>query len=525
MLKKYRFALTYLAFLFLCLLGFSFLFSTPYFYDDHEIIERNLLLHSFSSIPDMFRGQVSSIGEMNGVYRPMMMTWLTIIGKIFGHSLVAYRFSSMALHALNATLLFYVCVEIISLSSIVSFLVGAVFLLHPLQTMNLAMVWKQSDVWIAFFALLSILLWQKPKTPTWVFPILFLTALLFKESAIVLPLLWLALFAIKPSEKWRGLAALFCLIVGIFYVRGYGAYLPHSVVQTVSNPYSGFHYFLTQLHVVPLYLAALLVPTSSTIDRIIPITLSIGTYEIVMMLLLAVLVFFAFASLRKKNIVGFLILAMLFWLTPTSSFHPLSLLYDETRMYLVVGLLAAMFFYVLEPFYIRLSSKARYGIGVFLVIALVGCNRLLAPNWKSERALWENATTVDSCAARAYYQIGLADEADRAFDDAQANYEKAIRCSDFLPQANVHLGIVLGKKGDLSGAQKAFESLLKAPPYWSAQANYHLGLTSLYQNNADQAEKFFLTSHAQSPEQKLCEKGMSLLRKTNVTDCTNLPIP
>ena len=153
-------------------------------YDDVVTIENNELLRSPVHIPGFFEGSVDHAGEMDGAYRPLFLSALTFIGPIGAFHPAWLKFVSLLLHALNAFLLFLLGTRVFRLSPKAAFIAGALFLVHPIQITDLALVWKQSDLWVMAITLLSLIVYEKSSLAA---AGLFLLGLGFKESALVLP--------------------------------------------------------------------------------------------------------------------------------------------------------------------------------------------------------------------------------------------------------------------------------------------------------------------------------------------------
>lgn len=505
------------AFIFACVLAFfGPLLSLPYYYDDRSVIQDNALIRSFSGLAEVFGGQVDSQNEMNGAYRPLLLSWVSLVGAAFNHAPWGHRLMSFLLHALNTCLLFWVLTGFLALPRLPSLLGCLGFALHPVHVTSLSLVWKQSDLWIAFFTLFTVYLSQR-STSAWPMMGLLILALGFKESGVLVALVGFLAVGADPklragrttSHILRGFAAL-GVILCFFWFRA--RILQPARISTDGNPFSGVTYFLTQWHVIPKYLAALIGPSRLSIDRDIPVVSSAGGYEILGMLGLAAFVGFCLRRLWRGNRLYFLPMLGLLWLVPTSSFQPLSLLYDETRMYLAIPALLLPFILLARALLDR-AKDPKFGYGAVLgtLLMLGAVHALHRGQWSSEEAIWKQPTRLDACAARAHYELGRIYEAEKALDDAELEFKKAASCTGDLPQAWLRLGIVLGKKGELQKAEDYFWIATRAPEFWSAQAYYHLGLSRYYQKRFKEAASFFSKAHALSPQQGLCEKGSALL--------------
>ena len=505
----------------LILLGLTIrtpLLGAPFYYDDVVTLEQNTLLRDVSHWPEFFSGRVDSDDQMNGSFRPLLMTAFSTFGHLTGFTAGGWRMLGFMLHALNALLVFAWGLRIFGLSRGLSIVAAALFFLHPIQNTSLAIIWKQSDLWAAFFVLSSGLSWAQGRIRT-AFA-LFLLGLGFKESVVITPAVWFLLEAVgeRRSRRW-GLAALGG-VLGIAYLRALPGLTPAPKIVGDGNPFSPMQYFWTQLHVVSMYLRALVDPTALTLDRGVPVIQRPGVLEItVTSVLLASVAWAAWALLRHRSKPALAGLLAIVWLVPTSSFKVLSLLYDETRVYAAIAFLVLG----LAAWVQRRVPRAQPGLRSFAALGLAGIalNAYDLTRWTSTEAVWSRVVKVDPCSARGHAELARQFEKERALDDAEREYRAALACTTSLPQATLGLGRVLGKKGDLDQAESVFQGL-RTDPYWMAQASYHLGLAKLYRSDRAGAKAYFLRSHDESPSQRLCEKGMALLLKEPVERCESL---
>jgi tetratricopeptide (TPR) repeat protein len=476
------------------------------------VIAQNDLLRSISGLFRIWSGDVDQAGLMNGTYRPIFLSVLSFTGRIFSFYPGVLRTLTILLHALTATLIWKLGTRIFRLSSIASGGCALLFLIHPLQVTNLALVWKQSDVWIALFSLLSILCLSRP----WISVGLFVMGLGFKESTLILPAMW---FLTEPlwenGERRKRFAAIFAsLCIGALYYKLILVRQPVTGLEDVPNPASPFQNFYTQLSVLPLYLGNWLYPLNLTIDRNVNLAPPLSGIQITLVcILIAAFVGLVFLNyrLRSRALAAGLLAAA--WLIPTSTFKPLALLYDETRMYLAVGFLLIGLTIVLQRFKNRITISTRWLAASFtlLTVIFVSISNLHARQWKTEETLWTSALEVDPNSVRAHLFLGNKALEDKALDEAEIEYRAAFKYAPTFPPPALQLGLVLGMRGKLEEAAYWFSTLLDKGPYWEAQGHYHLGLNAMYRREFDLARSHFKKSQIAFPSLNLGAKGEALL--------------
>jgi len=500
--------------------------QAPFVYDDVAVIEHNDLIHSQFELSRILKGQVDTNREMNGSYRPLFLMFLSFLGKLFGFSPSIFRLFSFLLHALNGTMLFFVAHKIFSLSQRASWFVALLFVLHPIQVTNLALVWKQSDLWIVILTLSSFLfLYQSSYSKTFyglISFIFFLIGLLIKESAVVMPSMGLMIEPLceKQGRVYRISTGLACLAISFLHYHFFLPNIPRPLLET-GFPGSRFDYLATQLSIFPYYLKVFLFPSDLTIDRSFVLK-SISPHLIIVLCLLACgsLVSLLYAIFKKSRLSIAALIAIL-WLLPTSSFHRLSLLYDETRFYLVVGAIGVAFCLVVKKWTdLSIFSSVLLKVLQFVfVLTLVSMSFLQTFRWQSEESLWKAVLDIDHRSPRAYYQLGLLAQNERLLDEAQVYYQKAIQYNPNLENAHLNLGIVLGQKGDLNAAAEEFRKLLTSTSYWAALGHYHLGLGAFYRGDHDHAFVHFSQVRKLSHASGQADRGEAIvltkLGKTN----------
>jgi tetratricopeptide (TPR) repeat protein len=285
-------------------------------------------------------------------------------------------------------------------------------------------------------------------------------------------------------------------------------------VDPEGNPSTKLQYFDSQLSVLPFYLRDLFWPDSLTIDRTTYVPAGLTPFKALQMLAaVVVILWLVIQSIAQRSKITVALLFGAIWLIPTSSFQPLSILYDETRLYLAVAALswAMMTFVSHHRQRIILSPRVR-SLTVATTAALFGMLSLAETfRFSSERNVWEAALDADPSTPRAHYMLGYLDELDRAYDDAEKHYRQSLAVSPTFPSPRLNLGILLGRKGDLDGASAEFEKLLSAPPYWAIRAHYHLALAALYRGKPTAGLEHIEAIRRLDPKHELIAKGEKIL--------------
>ncbi|MEK6334027.1 MAG: hypothetical protein AABM67_03700 [Acidobacteriota bacterium] len=204
------------------------------------ILTSYFLSDDFVQIGKVLNGDFSVVwGRAHGgFFRPLFVLSYIIDAKIWGARPLGFHITNVAVHSLNAFLVFLLSfrlLEYLESSAMarqtVSMIAGALFLLHPSHTEAVSWISGRADLIATFFSLLSLLVFlshrQTQRSSRLVISLVcFALALLAKESAICVPFLILAieLFARGNKYRWRrslALSALYVLILLVFIAVRY----------------------------------------------------------------------------------------------------------------------------------------------------------------------------------------------------------------------------------------------------------------------------------------------------------------
>src|SRR5208337_2652811 len=182
--------------------------SFGFVYDDKPVIVDNPVIRSWDSLTYYLLPQAASnVAQPAGgsFYRPISVLWLRLNYVIFGLNPAGWHVALLAGHVFM-TYLVFVAVEKLSRRSVAS-LAAILFGLHPVHTENVAWLSSVNDLLMSVFVLASFLAYLKfregRKSKLWMATslVLFLAALLAKETAAVFPLLIFAFAVIFACPR------------------------------------------------------------------------------------------------------------------------------------------------------------------------------------------------------------------------------------------------------------------------------------------------------------------------------------
>lgn len=374
------------------------------FYDDARFVVRNKAIEDLGNTGRFFTDlstTASVDSPTTNIYRPVRTLSWAILTSVFGKSPSAFHWASVLLHALTAAALVLLLMR--AKLPPPAALVGALaWSLHPVTVESSAWICSLGDLWAGLFCVLGLLAHDSRRSMLALGALLL--ALLGKESAIVLPGLWLAWDYLLKREDikravLRGVAPGLGLVLAFLVVR---SQLLGADMSQVSDPLGGSHSnaIFTMLSGFGFYLSTVFFPIGSTVDVRVAIRTSLEPPVLIGLVLFATVVFAAFrGSPRVRLGAAWFLLA----LVPASNILvPLKIPTADRFLYIpLMGLaFAAGSVWQLRPrMAIRLAPIVLIGLAA-LTIHRIGDWRddasLIAAwkrvNPKSERVLWAEAS-------------------------------------------------------------------------------------------------------------------------------------
>ncbi len=172
--------------------------DNPFVWDDEVIIESNQFIQNQVSVKDLFsRGIWGAKLKANSFYRPINALSFALDYKVWGLNPLGFHISSIFLFLIALVVLFFLLLNLGIEKRIVYFLVLG-FGIHPLNTEAITYISGRADIFLLLFSLASFLLFLKSlktkiQTKKIIYYIgsilMFVLALLSKESAVILPLI------------------------------------------------------------------------------------------------------------------------------------------------------------------------------------------------------------------------------------------------------------------------------------------------------------------------------------------------
>jgi len=496
--------------------------SNGFVYDDMPLIIEYSKVQELSTPWRLFIGQKT--GRLT--YRVVRTVSYAIDYAIGGMNPTVFHASNILYHALTVLVVFRV-VQALTGAFRVALLVALVFAAHPIQTDAVAYLSGRRDILSTLFYLLGLLAFirYRESGQRWRLGAAigaYVLAVLSKEMAITLPLLWLAYdlwrgFEPQPGESVRNLlrrvGVSFRRVLRespILYLSGFGLaggaafYLLFVVRISRQKAFYGGSppmALLTSARIVVHYIKLLLFPATLSADysfNAFPVTSSWTDPRA--WLALCVLALIALCLIRLTSfckIAAFGGLWFFITLLPVYQIIPHHEIMAEHYLYLPSVGMALLGASLLDKWASTPEKGRMLAVGFSVVLLLFGI-RTVARNrdWKDELTLWQKTIETAPASARARTNLGL------LYLDMgkSAAAEQELKTALTIAPRNVHLlnavGTLYFKTGREGDAEQTFREAVKigleqGRSGLAAVALNNLGALELGRNRDQEAEALF----------------------------------
>jgi tetratricopeptide (TPR) repeat protein len=448
--------------------------GNPFVYDDSINIVKNASIRRLANLPQFFtRAETATSNESYVVvYRPLSTVSYAVDYSLWRLQPRGYILHNVALHALAAGL----CAaawQALTGSAWLAMAGGFVFALHPVQTEPVNWATGRATLLFTVFYLLSLWLYARAARPgarairLWVLSYAACAAaLLSKEMAVTLPAALLLLEWVlppDPARAWRvrllrlapyaGLALVYLAIrawiVGHGAVRAeYWGGSPWKTLQVMGK-------------VMARYAQLLALPVGQNLEHVVPIPER--AWDPSSLLGFAVIAAIALGawSLRRRRPV---IALGLFWigvvLAPVSNVIPFYGLIAERHLYAATA-----------GFGLAAAGAAQWVAGrraAPLLIALcalyAGATLHRSRVWSDEALLWEDVVAKSPSKLKAHTNLGLTYLGRGRFDDAVAQFHRALEIYPRSAGAHAGLGLAYLSRDDFERAVAELRLALETNP-------------------------------------------------------------
>lgn len=369
-------------------------------------------------------------------------------------------------------------------AEITAFFAAMLFVCHPVQTEAVTYIVQRATVLSALFSALSLWLYAESASRLERRILYGVSlgaaclAVLCKENAVALPfsILLCDMILLKGggAERLRRIAPFFLSLL-VFAAATLGGRLVDLRTLGLARETSGrlepLPYLWTQFHVLLSYLGLLILPLRQNLDYDFPAAASFFEPATLAGAAVAVvLLAWAAAHAKKSPARAFCVFWFFVLLAPESSLYPIHDVIAEHRLYLPTAAFA--FFAVSAAFDFLERKRAAALLSVWAVL-LAGGAFVRNGVWRDELSLWSDGVLKSPRKISVYVARGRAYAAAGMSRQAIADYETALRMkpdpsgvfssADRRFYANIHLGLgcAYGDLGLRDEAIRAFDDAIR----------------------------------------------------------------
>ena len=443
--------------------------------DDHELIENNAYLKSWSNIPKIF---VENIGTGAGIksrsYRPIQMLTYMIDHSLYRLNVIGYHLTNILLHILVA-LSIYWFVAVLCGDKLLSFFTSILFIAHPIHVEVVAHISGRADSLAVLFMLLCFIFYIKASNlnSMSVYTLMILScifALLSKEISLIFPVLLLLYhYSFKKELKIRQFSPILgiTLIYILLRLTVFRRFLLYSSCPTnLFQRTPGFFVAITN------YLRLMILPFDLHMeygDRLFSFTNPLAMLGLVILFLFLV---YAFEKRTNDRLVFFSIFWFFISLLPSSNLYFINAYMAEHWLYLSsIGFFLVLgkglsFFYKTKQFKIP---------AVILTVSLLAFYSYLTARqnnyWREPITFYEKTLKYAPDNSGLYNGLGLAYRDIGKDKEAIAMFKEAIEVNPDDVNGYINLGLVYHELGKNEDAITSYKEAIQLDPSYAKGYN------------------------------------------------------
>ncbi len=494
------------------ILGHSFV------YDDLLVVGENSAIRQMRDLPALFGADYfRRFGEYS--YRPVTTLTYFFDYRLWRLKPAGYHLTNLILHALNGVLVYLFLMRILGKRR-TALLASLFFVVHPVNSEAVNAVGYREDLAALFFCLLSFLFYLRiafpggpgRRRPEILCLFFFFLALFAKETALVLPLLFLLyeVVLVRPgqsSARFASRRGTPVFYAGMLFVLGFYCVVRFVLLPGLTDssfqPPSFYPRMLRTVRVIWYYFQLLIFPRRLSAEYLFPVPDSFPEPGVIAgAVLLPALAAVMMLSRRRLPGVSFGIGWFLLALLPVADIVPLLNPVAERYLYFPsVGFLLSAAV-LLEWLYERQRYGARPFVTILAVLLLVAYSgRTVTRNrdWKDPLVFCR--ATVAGCPESARFQnnLGYVCKTLGKYEEALAALQKAAALKPEDAEIQNNLGGVYRELGRSREAIAAFsKSIAAAPDY--APGYFNLGNVYFELGKNEEAIAQFRKAIALNPE-------------------------
>ena len=446
------------------------------------------------------------------------LTWMSLQldTAVFGTKAGGYHFTNVILHSANSVILFLILCRTTGAGGR-SFVVAALFALHPLHVESVAWISERKDVLSTFFMLLAIWFYviYAARPRLWCYAAVFVAmalGLLAKPMLVTLPcvLLLIDFWPLRrfptsghaadsdPDGRKRPIKQLVLEKLPLFVLAAASSIMTlvaqgsgGAVVSLERLPFP--ERFCNAVWTYAAYLLQMIWPTKLSIFYPRP---SLAWYSPEFLLAFAAIVALTFLFFRKRLSHPYAIVGWLWYVGMLFPVIGIVQVGEQARAdrYTYVPLIGLFIVTVwgVADFALR-RRGSRVVIGLMTAIILVSCGALTSMQvdaWRDSIRLWSHAVEVTPPNMMAYRNLGIAFVEIERPDKAIQQFQNAVKIDPDDQNSHYNFGVALLAMRDIDGAIREFEEVVRINPI-HAPAHHNLALCFKEKKDRERTFKHF----------------------------------
>jgi protein O-mannosyl-transferase len=373
-------------------------------------------------------------------YRPIVNLSFLLDATIGGQDPFYYRLTNLFLHAIFL-MIFLRLLRSLGIDKKLALLATVIMAVHPLVLNSVVWIVGRNDIIYSIFgagSLLFFIRYIKTKTQQNLFVhiILYFLSVFSKETALVMPVIFIATYWLLTKEKLDFNKLIFPIfawitVIVIFFLIRSNADLGDAVYG------SGLDVFIYNIGMIPEILAKFFMPWETSV---------LPTYSGILpwIGLIAILALVGINYTRTKQLRNVSWLGLIIFLVLLFPAMFVQLLnfnnwndYLECRAYLPIAGLIIFLMFILQSFGLNLKNKAILVVSILLAISLVFLNHAKAPMYSNEVEYYEEAVEQDD--SRALFNSILANiyQSEGKTEEAELLYSQACKANPNYPKTHI----------------------------------------------------------------------------------------
>jgi len=472
--------------------------------DDHIYVSNNAFVQKGISIESVKWAFTTLHAEF---YHPF--TWLSLMldTHLYGVNPAGYLFSNLLLHILNTILLFTILLKLTRMP-VQSTFVAMLFAIHPLHIESVAWIAERKDVLSTLFWMLTIWCYityvKNPKTSRFILiHLVYLIGLLAKPMLVTLPIILLILdfwplrrYQSEPHDAENSIGKFIWMVKEklILFILSAGA-----GIMTIIAQYKGGGLDVMQdlslgdrvsnaLVSILVYIFRTIWPENLSVFYPFPLE----TPLLHVLGSMAYIVVITLLCIHFRNKYPYLIVGWLWYvvtLLPVLGILKVGGFATADR-YTYIPLIGL--FIVLSWGISDLLRKSQYrkplsaGLIGMIILGLFLKTTVQLQNWSNSYFLFTHAAKVTQGNDFAYHSLGHIFAANGDFDEAVAQFQKALQINPNRNITQKDLARLLAYQGKLKQSEKYLKQLLEDQPDYGA-SHYIFGIVLVMQNRFEEA--------------------------------------